>query len=333
LRSTLDGAVAVITAALREPRDRLLQWAERRLPALTRWRAAESLPIILNPKRIYVLPTRFGLIFGAMLVTMLLGALNFNNNAALLLTFLLAGAVVLSMGRGVRMIDGVRLVTLRAEPVHAGTPLTVELRFEHAGRSPKRQLELICGDEQQIFDLVPDGVILSIKVPTARRGPLSPGRLTLACEYPFGLFRAWSVLNPDAQLLVYPRPEAKAAPLPRGAGDSGAAKASPVGEEWHALREYRHGDPRRLIAWRASARAERLLVKEYAAPRQTRIDLAWSATDGLPHEQRIARLTRWVLDAGEAGLSFTLTLPTATLGPDSGAAHRHRCLRALALLP
>lgn len=323
----------MIAAALREPRDRLLQWAERRLPALTRWRAAEALPIALHPRRIYVLPTGFGLMFGTMLVTMLLGALNFNNNGALMLTFLLAGAVVLSMGRGVRMIDGIRLVALRADPVHAGASLAVELRFEQATGSPKRQLELVHDGHRSVFDLGDASEGVGIAIPTTRRGLVPVGRITLECEYPFGLFRAWSVLNPDARLLVYPRPEAKAPPLPRGGGDAGSARASPVGEEWHALREYRHGDPRRLVAWRASARAERLLVKEFAAPREVRIELAWAATEGLPHEQRIARLTRWVLDAGDAGLAYALRLPGETIGPDRGPVHRHRCLRALALLP
>ncbi len=323
----------MIAAASQALRDRLLQWAERRLPALTRWRAAEPLPIALHPRRIYVLPTGFGLMFGAMLVTMLLGALNFNNNAALMLTFLLAGAVVLSMGRGVRMIDGVRLVALRVEPVHAGSPATVELQFEESTGAPKRQLELSYGARQAIFDLADGAARVAIVIPTERRGLQPIGRMTLACEYPFGLFRAWSVLHPDVRLLVYPRPEAKAPPLPRGGGATGSSKASPIGEDWHALREYRHGDPRRLVAWRASARAERLLVREFATPRENRVELTWAATEGLSHEQRIARLARWVIDASHAGATFALHLPGETLGPDRGPDHRHRCLRALALMP
>lgn len=323
----------MISAALREPRDRLLRWAERKLPSLTRWRAAESLPITLHARRIYVLPTRFGLMFGAMLVTMLLGALNFNNNAALMLTFLLAGAVVLSMGRGVRMIEGVRLTALRAEPVHAGAPILLELHFGQTGAESKRQLQVQVGESQRIFDIESEGAVIALELPTTRRGLLHAGRVTLACEYPFGLFRAWSVLNPDTTVLVYPRPESKGPPLPRGGGDGGVRKTGATGDDWQALREYRHGDPRRLIAWRASARAERLQVKEFAAPQQVRVELTWAATDGLSHELRIARLTRWVLAASEAGMTFALQLPNELIGAGSGPTHRHRCLRALALLP
>jgi uncharacterized protein (DUF58 family) len=323
----------VLAAALREPRDRLLRWAEGRLPALTRWRAAEPLPIELHPRRIYVLPTRFGLMFGAMLVVMLLGALNFNNNAALLLTFLLAGAVVLSMGRGVRMLDGVRLVDIQASPVPAGSELHVRLRFETADGRPRVQLQLAHPAGRLPFDIEDGAATIDLAVPTERRGLVSLGRLTLACEYPFGLFRAWSVLHPDTRLLVHPRAEARSPPMPRGGGGEGEARVSPAGEDWHALREYRHGDPRRLIAWRASARAERLLVREFATPRSAPVEIAWEATAGLPHEHRISRLTRWVIDAARADGEFTMRLPDATFGPDRGPAHLARCLRALAVMP
>ena len=59
--------------------------------ALVRPKKPESLPVTISRNRIYVLPTGFGLFLGAMLLTMLVGGLNYNNNPALLLVFLLAG--------------------------------------------------------------------------------------------------------------------------------------------------------------------------------------------------------------------------------------------------
>jgi uncharacterized protein (DUF58 family) len=52
---------------------------------------------------------------------------------------------------------------------------------------------------------------------------------------------------------------------------------------------------------------------------------------GLDTEARLSRLTRWVIDAHAAGLSFGLRLPGAELLPASGDAQRERCLEALAL--
>ncbi|MGH8122583.1 MAG: DUF58 domain-containing protein, partial [Rudaea sp.] len=46
-------------AALARRWSNLLILAERRLPALTRLKQPETLPIVLDRHRIYVLPTRF----------------------------------------------------------------------------------------------------------------------------------------------------------------------------------------------------------------------------------------------------------------------------------
>ena len=46
----------------------LAQWA--------RPRAVEALPVRLDRRRVYVLPTRFGLFYAALVFTMALGALN-----------------------------------------------------------------------------------------------------------------------------------------------------------------------------------------------------------------------------------------------------------------
>ncbi len=61
--------------------------------------------------------------------------------------------------------------------------------------------------------------------------------------------------------------------------------------------------------------------------------LDWHALAGLPGEQRIARLTRWLLDAERQGLRSELRRPQRIIGPDSGPVHRHRCLRELGLMP
>src|SRR5690606_3840989 len=51
------------------------------------------------------------------------------------------------------------------------------------------------------------------------------------------------------------------------------------------------------------------------------------------HEARSARLARWVDEAEREGRRSLLRLPGQAIGPGRGAAHRHACLRALALLP
>lgn len=301
---------------------------------LTRPRRAESLPVTLDRRRIYILPTRFGLFIGALLGTMLLGSLNYNNNPALLLGFLLAATAQLSLHATHLALSGIRLRDARAVPVHAGDDLLLELRFDALRTRPRVGLVLECGGAHTVFSLLDaEGVQVALPLATATRGWLLPGRLTLSTTQPMGLARAWSYFWPDLQLLVYPVLEVHAPPLPTHDGAGARTRVRAQGEEPHHLRDYRIGDPPRQVAWKASARTGKLLVREYEARSDRDVRLDWNPLAKLPYETRIARLARWVVEADRINARYALILPGQTLGPAQGHAHRHACLRALALMP
>ncbi len=312
-------------------RERAQRYAERRLPALTRYRQPEALPIRLHRRRIYVLPTRFGLYAAALLGVMLLGALNFNNNAALLLTFALGGVMVLSPLRAVQALDGAALARVEVETVHAGEPAAMRLFWESDSQRRRIALELSGEQSATRFDLVAMAAV-HLPLETERRGWQPLPWLTLSSDAPFGLFRAWSVLRPLQPVLVWPRPEALAAPLPDRGSELDRRARIAEGEDWEGLRDYRPGDPPRRVAWKASARSERLLVREPAQPDTGPLDLRWDDTAVLLFEQRISRMTRWVVDAAASGRRYRMQLPAQALGPDRGVEFRNRCMRALALL-
>ena len=74
------------------------------------------------------------------------------------------------------------------------------------------------------------------------------------------------------------------------------------------------------------------MVREFEQPLAVEISLDWRALAPLSHEVRISRLARWVDVAEREGRRYRLQLPGhPILGPDHGPAHRHLCLRALAL--
>ncbi|MEO6064872.1 MAG: DUF58 domain-containing protein [Lysobacterales bacterium] len=319
-------------------RERLAQWRERaqryaetRLPALTRYRQPEPLPIQLHRRRIYILPTRFGIYAAGLLGVMLLGALNFNNNAALLLTFALGGVMVLSPLRAVQALDGALLERVDVKTVHAGE--STMMRMYWRSDSTRRRIALDLTSEQSAirFDLVASAEA-NLQLSTERRGWQPLPWLMLASDAPFGLFRAWSVLRPLQPSLVWPHAEAIAAPMPDRGSDVDRRARITEGEDWEGLRDYRPGDPPRRVAWKASARSERLLVREPALPAAGPLDLRWDDTAVLPFEQRISRMTRWVIDAAASGRRYRMQLPAQTFGPDRGPDFRNRCLRALALL-
>lgn len=315
-------------------RRRLLAAAERRLPALTRLRASEPLPVVLDRRRIYVLPSAPGLFFGALVAAMLLGALNYNNNPALMLCFLAASAMHASLLRGYLTLRGLRLTQVQAAPVYAGEPMTLRFTFEAGDRRPREGVCLSRGSDTVCFTAAPGELAeVTLVVATERRGWLPVGRICVYTRNPLGLFRVWSWVHPQRRVLVYPMPEANAPPLPRGADLGAGRMRRGAGEEPHSLRGYRHGDPLRLVAWKRSARTGHLMVREFETPRGGDVLLDWDALAGVPTELRIRRLARWLLDAEREGLRSLLNVPGSRLGPASGSDHVHACLRVLALLP
>ncbi|WP_440222741.1 DUF58 domain-containing protein [Dokdonella sp. MW10] len=314
-------------------RQRVLALAEKRLPALTRLRRAEALPIRLHRRRIYVLPTRFGIAFAILLAIMLLGSLNYANNPALLLTCILAGGAWMSLFAGFRTLSGLALVDAGAAPCHAGGNLRLTCTFDPGGRA-RPSLRWHSHDVEQAFAL-PAGApgAVTIDIPASARGWFRPGRIKLWSDQPLGLFVVWSWVHPDVTFLVYPALEPGVPAWPRTGGEDGSRLQVGSDGEFAGLRDYRVGDRPRLIAWKASARQDKLLSRESERRSGDVVTFDYAALAPLDAEARIRRLAAWVVEADAAALAYTLVLPEERLGPSEGTAHRHACLRALALLP
>ncbi len=307
--------------------------AEKRLPSLTRLRTPEKLPIRLSRRRIYILPTTFGFVFALVLLVMLLGALNYNNNSALLLTCILAATCIISMLQTFRSLDQLELRSIQTGEATAGNDLKLTLSW-HAGAQQHDAIRVRVGKREESFSLKPDAAIdAGILLPTQRRGWMPLPRILVSSHWPFGLFRAWSWLAPGQRALVYPRCETSG-PAPHPAPGHANRRRQPIGDEWSGLRAYRVGDPLRRIAWKASARTDELRVKTFDQPQDERAwHLDWDDVRLADREARISRLARWVSEAHQAGRSWSLSLPNDSLGVGQGSAHFHRSMRALAELP
>ena len=314
--------------------DRLVQLAERWLPALTHWRREESLPIIIDRHRIYVLPSSFGIACMVLMAILVMGALNYDNNPALLLGFVLTSVGHSALLLGFLALRDLRLVAVDALPVHAGESLQLRLQFE-AGSSRKRLGLRLDRGEQFAFLSMQDArrTDALIDIPTARRGRMQVGRIKLSMRRPMGLFVIWSWLHPRHSVLVYPAIEAHGPALPHSSSAGQAQPRRSPQEELRGLRDYRIGDPLRTVAWKRSAQTGHLMVREFESPSGRDTLLDWQALSGLDDEAKIRRLTRWLIEAERQGLRSELRLPDGSIGPDSGNLHLHRCLSRLALLP
>lgn len=294
----------------------------------------ERLPIRFGQRRIYLLPTGAGYGFALALLVMLLASINYNLSLGYGLVFLLFGLGVVSKFHAFRNLLRLSVTHVRAEPVFAGEPARFRFTMRNDSSLSRHALVLASRETRSASWSIESGtsreVILDF--PSRHRGWLEPGKLTLDTRYPLGLVRAWSVFIPDARCLVYPAPEASPPPLPEsGQYDKGARPAGDGDDDFAGLRAHRDSDSPRHVAWKVIAREGPMMTKRFSANEEGDCELDWQALPaGMDLEQRIARLTAWVLAATAAGRRFVMRLPGSTLGPASGEGHTRACLARLA---
>jgi uncharacterized protein (DUF58 family) len=302
------------------------------------WRkpVVETGPLQLNSRRLYILPTRSGLVFAALLLGLLVGAINYGVSLVYLFTFWFAGLAVVGMLHTQRNLSGLVLRAAPTAPVFAEEIACFRLRVDNPSQLPRSRISLKHAEgEGDAEDLAAGGgVLLDLPLLQVERGWHAPGRFAIHSEFPLGLFRCWSVMELDWGVLVYPRPAADALPLPSPAAadeDETGAATRAEGMDFDGLREYQPGDKTRRIAWKASARGGgKLVTKQFAGVASRTLWLSWWQTPERDVEGRLSRLTRWALDAHAAGLAFGLKLPGRTLPPQAGETHLRHCLEALA---
>jgi uncharacterized protein (DUF58 family) len=326
----------VVTAEL-NPAVQLRQRFQRWVGA----RQARTDTLQLTQRNVYILPTKAGLLFAGTVFVLLLASINYQLNLGYVLTFLLAGSGVVSMHVTHATLRGLTLHLKPVAPVFVGDAVLLDVVLTSPGTAR-------FGIGLKVAAARP-GSLSWIDVPAlgqasaqlsfvaTRRGINEVPTLRAETRFPLGLFRTWTVWRPATDLLVYPKLEYPAAPLPVARTvPGGAAQARSVdGGEVEGVRAYRRGDPPKLVAWKKAAKAMEaggeLVSRDTSAAVHQALWLDWQLCGSLAPEERLSRLAAWTQVAHRAGAEYGLRLPGRQLELASGDAHRRRCLEALAL--
>jgi len=227
-------------------------------------------PIELTQRRVFILPTKRGMGMVLTIVLLLLIAFVYNNNLVYLLCFLVASVFFVTILHTYRALSGLFANVGYVQPVFAGDAA----RFQLVVKNPfAQERPALCArlDKELQFNLEANASkTLSLLLPVNKRGWQAMGTVTLSSSYPFGIFRAWSPLRFDCKVLVYPRPSKHCVPLPVPS-EGNLAKARPRSvnrsgkDEFNGIRDYQPGDSLRQIHWRAYAKGQGLLSKQYEA--------------------------------------------------------------------
>jgi len=171
--------------------------------------------------------------------------------------------------------------------LHAGDSVAIELELKNPARFPALQIRglEICplapaADRTQNF-FVPSlsarsALTLNYETTCVRRGWFEFPPVQLSTRAPFGFFSARREVSTPTGTLVFPeyREIEQLTLFDRMPAVESARPRLGSGGEFVGVREYRPGDSRRHIHWRSTARAGRLVVKEFAEETQPGLTIA-----------------------------------------------------------
>lgn len=305
--------------------------APRGWERLAKPRVPEDLPVKLDRKRLYIMPSGFGAGLALFLVATVMSALNNSNNHALLFAVGAGAMLAVALIQTHHRLANVRVLSIHAFPAHEGDEIVVRTTLDHRGKRVREGLRLAIGSQEVAFDLQPgEPHSVDLRLPSLPRGIHAMARIRVSTARPMNIALAWSWIWPKNPFIIYPRLESPPPPVPNRGTESESTRAARQGEQVHHLRDWRVGDAVRDIAWKATAHQGKLMSREYEGREGGMQQLNWEEVSHLPTEQALSRLASWVVAADEGGIQTDLTLPNTHIGPGQGLAHRHACLTALA---
>lgn len=208
-------------------------------------------------------------------------------NATMLFTSLLVCPLFIGLWFSRRTLR--QLTVKRSVPsrIHAGDTFVTQLELENPrekisawGVIVEDDIEVLetgTGNEQPnhkpavYFDYVRanDGKRKSYVGRLPERGRYRFGKVTLSTRFPCGFFRSSVELNVENEMIVLPKIGTLAAGWMTRQHDASETmlhrrhRSSRVTGEFLGVRNWQHGDTKRWIHWRASARHDQLVVKQY----------------------------------------------------------------------
>jgi len=267
--------------------------------------------------------------------------------------YMLAAAALALVGAGMAQVRLARFSLtatreLRPTRVQAGAASRVELTVRND--APRRSPVLAARDPFDdgrraasflIAPLAPgETARAAYRLPTERRGVYDLGPLQLRRGDPFGLAETAVEAAPLASLVVFPHVDPIEAPAFSQGHDPHAGADHPTalgvtGEDFYGLREYEQGDDLRRVSWKATARLDRLMIRQDEMPWQGRatvvLDLRQRAHSPASLEVAVSAAASVVSACAARRSLVRLVAAGVDSGFGAGAAHLDAMLEQLAV--
>lgn len=337
---------------------RLLKWLDKRVPA--------SQEHHLNLNSIFVLPSGFGWSFIILSLCLFLLGTNYQNNLMLILSYLCLSIMLLALFYTHQNFARLALKALPVRSFHCHVDGEIQLQvIPHVNASAKacsgtlsiKWLNVVRSadahakagshkddsaviDKHYLFSLN-EGAhpqkeqrqTLHVPLHIPRRGRFALGRMTIACDFPLGLYKCWTHLDFDQHVTVYAKPQEGPVSIDKMAANDGLDSVGQImeptsNEDFYALNDYEVGQPLNRVSWKHVAKNGNWVSKSFTSMRSESVML--SIPLSVDVEMAISALTYATLLWAGADRVFGIKYRGLTIAPAHGAKHMEECLSALA---
>ena len=240
--------------------------------------------------------TRDGTIYLGIVFVLILAAVNTGNNLLfLILACMLAGILISGVLSRV-VLTGIDLKLDLPEHIFAEQPVLAELELRNEKQAwPSFSLLVVGGSKKSPGEILTRPVFFpyiprmsaarqKVELRFPRRGVYRQDAFGIRTRFPFGFFEKTREVNSEIDMTVYPRVEPTEQfyeILPLLSGEM-ASFFRGRGHELHSLREYRTTDSARFVDWKVTAKAARMMVREFAREDERRVMLVLDPFVGPP---------------------------------------------------
>lgn len=280
-----------------------------------------------------------GVVYLFITIVLLLGAIRSQNNLLFWLFGLAVGGLIVSGFLSAASLMGLSMTRVCPESAVAGQPLRLVYRLRTSNwflPALGLTIEELPGRGERVAtwprytQAITTFLARAAKSPTpviaafspARRGVLTLQLVRVWTTFPFGLAKKSVTFQLPAQILIRPAPAT--VPHTLGAVSAGRSQSrrslrrDRTGEEFFAIRDHHPGDSIRTIAWRPSARLDRLVVRDSARTPERRVWLK-IRPEGGDLEPLLS------LAAGAAVFLSGAGFAVGLMGPDGAILHSAQC--------
>ncbi|MBI2433553.1 MAG: DUF58 domain-containing protein [Candidatus Hydrogenedentes bacterium] len=287
-----------------------------------------------------------GIFFVIIMLGVLLAAWNTGTNLLYIIVGGLASFILISLFLPGRSMKKLSMRREAPSAVHRGEPFLVSVRLEnHKLLLPAISLRLESASEADraigYLMRLPArrAAMLTVQVVFDRRGVYRLPPFDLVSSYPFGLIEQRRRFSDEREIVVYPRVRiVRTTVLDQAAGTRYLTRRpSADGDEFYGLREYVPGDDLRLIAWRASARFGKWIIRELARENSRYVTFALDtryAPDMDNFEENFEEVIELVASLAITLLrrqyNVSIVTPQVDLEPGEGSGQEREVLELLA---